>query len=176
MPKKRWSLAVPGRRREFAAVRACARRALASLSAPSAAILPDERGAPVWPYGFTDSLTHCAGYRTAAVAGVTDLMSMGIDAEPHAPLPQGVLPHIASHTERRHFATLSSISTHCHWGRLLFCAKESLYKAGVIRGPAADPGSVVLSRVHDRALASRRCVRHDTRLLTRLTGGGGERQ
>lgn len=63
------------------------------------------------------------------MARVTDLVSMGIDAEPHAPLPDGVLPHIASDAEQEHLATLSSVSPHRHWDRILFSAKESLYKA-----------------------------------------------
>ncbi len=35
------------------------------------------------------SLTHCDGYR-AAVARVGEMVSLGIDAEIHEPLPEGV--------------------------------------------------------------------------------------
>ena len=64
--------AVEKRRREFATGRACARRALDDLGIAPSAILPGERGAPQWPPGIVGSITHCAGYRAAAVALATD--------------------------------------------------------------------------------------------------------
>src|ERR1700761_3617241 len=60
--------AVEKRRREFAAGRGCARRALAALGLPPAPLLPGEGGAPRWPDGVVGSITHCAGYAAAAVA------------------------------------------------------------------------------------------------------------
>ncbi|MDF3147437.1 4'-phosphopantetheinyl transferase, partial [Streptomyces sp. T21Q-yed] len=41
--------AVGKRRREFAVVRSCARRAMEKLGVPPQPILPGERGAPGWP-------------------------------------------------------------------------------------------------------------------------------
>ncbi|MGW3728760.1 4'-phosphopantetheinyl transferase, partial [Streptomyces sp. NPDC000851] len=43
--------AVAKRRREFAVVRGCARRAMEKLGVPPQAVLPGERGAPRWPVG-----------------------------------------------------------------------------------------------------------------------------
>jgi len=40
--------------------------------------------------GVVGSMTHCAGYRAAAVARARDVVTIGIDAEPHAVLPDGV--------------------------------------------------------------------------------------
>ena len=40
-------------------------------------------------------MTHCAGYRAAAVARASDVVTIGIDAEPHAVLPEGVLEVVA---------------------------------------------------------------------------------
>jgi enterobactin synthetase component D / holo-[acyl-carrier protein] synthase len=120
--------AVPKRRAEFTTARHCARRALASIGVPPAPILPGERGAPRWPAGAVGSITHCAGYRAAAVAAVAHLTSVGIDAEPHAPLPQGVLKTIALPTEIQQLDLLSAVSPDIHWDRLLFSAKESVYK------------------------------------------------
>ena len=60
--------AVPTRRREFATGRWCARRALHDLGLPPAPIIPGERGAPGWPPGVVGTITHCPGYRGAAVA------------------------------------------------------------------------------------------------------------
>src|SRR5258708_36276243 len=87
--------AVDKRRREFATGRACAREALRELGIAPGPILAGERGMPRWPPGVVGSITHCAGYRAAAVAGSGDLMAIGIDAEPDAPLPDGVLDVVA---------------------------------------------------------------------------------
>ena len=117
------------RRATFAAARWCAREALARLGHPPVPILVGDRGAPLWPDGVTGSLTHTAGYRAAAVARTTDVRSLGIDAEPHAPLPDGVGAFVASPGERQHLDDLGDAYPAVHWDRLLFCAKESTYKA-----------------------------------------------
>jgi len=121
--------AVPKRRIEFATVRVCARAALAELGVPAAAILPGPRGAPGWPPGIVGSMTHCAGYRGAAVARREHAASIGIDAEPHGPLPDGVLDAIARPEEHRQLAELAAGHPAVHWDRLLFSMKESVYKA-----------------------------------------------
>jgi 4'-phosphopantetheinyl transferase EntD len=123
--------AVPKRRAEYAAGRACAREALAGLGLPPGPILRDaERGAPVWPSGIVGSITHCDGYRAAAVARSADILTLGIDAEPHAPLPEGVLDVVQSTAaERDALAALVTHGPDVHWDRLLFSAKETVYKA-----------------------------------------------
>lgn len=121
--------AVAKRRREFGTVRYCARRALASLGVPAAPLLPGPNREPLWPPGVVGSLTHCAGYRAAAVARRGDLAAIGIDAEPHGPLPDGVLEVVTRAEERPRLARLASADPGVRWDRLLFCAKESVYKA-----------------------------------------------
>lgn len=120
--------AVAKRRREFATVRRCARQALADLDVPPAPIIPGARGAPRWPAGAVGSMTHCDGYRAAAVARAGRIASIGIDAEPHGPLPSGVLDMIALAEEHRMIAELP-VSDGVRWDRLLFSAKEAVYKA-----------------------------------------------
>ncbi|MFD7262613.1 4'-phosphopantetheinyl transferase [Streptomyces sp. NPDC059874] len=127
-----------GRRREFATVRHCARRALRELgggpgsAAPrGVALLPDGDGVPGWPDGVVGSMTHTRGYRAAVVARAPDVARLGIDAEPDRPLRDGVLETIASPAER------AALPLACRGGggggvcrdRLLFCAKEAAYKA-----------------------------------------------
>lgn len=73
------------------------------------------------------SITHCSGYRAAAVARARDLVALGIDAEPNAALPRNVLRLIASTAERDALAELPDAGP--HWDRLLFSAKESVFKA-----------------------------------------------
>lgn len=43
----------------------------------------------MWPDGVVGSMTHCDGYRAAAVAHAGEVLGVGIDAEPHFPFPRG---------------------------------------------------------------------------------------
>ena len=117
---------VAKRRNEFITVRHCARLALAQLGVPAAPILKGDKGEPCWPDGVVGSLTHCDGYRGAAVGLIGDVRSVGIDAEPHGVLPHGVLEAVSLPAERRELAALPQA---LHWDRILFCAKEATYKA-----------------------------------------------
>jgi 4'-phosphopantetheinyl transferase EntD len=120
--------AVDKRRREFATARACARKALAALGQPSVPIVTGPRGAPQWPPGVVGSITHCDGYRAAAVARAADVTTLGVDAEPDEPLPDGVLDLVAGPEERAWLGSPGTAAGPC-WDRLLFSAKESVYKA-----------------------------------------------
>jgi 4'-phosphopantetheinyl transferase EntD len=173
--------AVAKRRTEFATARACARAALARLGEPPAPILRGPRGAPQWPAGVTGSITHCDGYRAAAVARTSETHALGLDAEPNETLPEGVPEIIALMEEREQIAGLTAAEPGVCWDRLLFCAKESVYKAwfpltqrwldfksahvtinprnGTFRALLLVPGPVVdgvpLSVMHGRWLAAR---------------------
>ncbi|MFE9448399.1 4'-phosphopantetheinyl transferase [Streptomyces sp. NPDC006739] len=121
--------AVAKRRREFAAVRACARRAMEKLGVPPQALVTGASGAPRWPAGLVGSMTHSEGYCAAALVRATDLASLGIDAEPHEPLPQEVVSYVFLPAEAERLAVLAARSPNVHWDRILFSAKESVYKA-----------------------------------------------
>ena len=121
--------AVDQRRQEFASVRRCARTALARLGVPPASILPGEGGAPVWPDGIVGSMTHCPGYRAAAVARAADIRAIGVDAELNEPLPAGVLDLVSLPEERDDLSRMQLRRSDVCWDRLLFSAKESVYKA-----------------------------------------------
>ena len=118
--------AVAKRRNEFITVRHCARVALAELGIPPAPILKGDKGEPCWPDGVVGSLTHCDGYRGAVVGRAEQVRSVGIDAEPHGPLPNGVLEAVSLPPERRELAAMPDA---LHGDRILFCAKEATYKA-----------------------------------------------
>jgi 4'-phosphopantetheinyl transferase EntD len=121
--------AVEKRRREFATGRHCARSALGALGVPPAPILRGEAGAPLWPPGIVGSITHCAGYRAAAVAGARDVLTIGIDAEPDESLTDEVLALVSLPAERGRLRDLATAAPGICWDRLLFSAKESVYKA-----------------------------------------------
>lgn len=118
--------AVPSRVREFAMGRTCARQALRRLGLPESPIPRGPRREPKWPSGVVGSITHCRGYCAAAVALQQHVLALGIDAEPDAKLPHGVLDEISLEEERAWEANAPDAG---HWDRVLFSAKESVYKA-----------------------------------------------
>ncbi|GHE99792.1 4'-phosphopantetheinyl transferase [Streptomyces longispororuber] len=122
--------AVAKRRQEFTTARHCARAALAGIGIAPVPIPRGEKGAPVWPQGVVGSMTHCTGYRAAVVAKLSDVLTLGIDAEPAEPLSDpGVLDLVSDETERATLAALAAAQPTVPWDRLLFSAKETVYKA-----------------------------------------------
>jgi len=172
--------AVASRRAEFRTGRYCARTALACLGAAPTAILRGPSGEPLWPAGVIGSITHCAGYRAAAVAHDTDLAGIGIDAERNAPLAADMVELISLPRERVMLAGLAAVRPDVAWDRLLFSAKESVYKAcfpltgetlgfrsadvtfdaagGSLAARLVAPASVTSEQVH--RLTGRFAVRH----------------
>jgi 4'-phosphopantetheinyl transferase EntD len=118
---------VDKRLREFTTGRACARKAFHKLGIPPCPIRIGPQREPIWPRGITGSITHCSGYFAAAVARAVDLASIGIDVEENLPLCEGVLDVISTPQERIEIHLRGD--SQLNWDRLLFSAKESVYKA-----------------------------------------------
>jgi 4'-phosphopantetheinyl transferase EntD len=153
--------AVAERRREFGTVRNCAREALRQLGVPAVPILPDVDGAPRWPVGVVGSLTHCAGYRAAVVARSGELCGVGIDAEPHAAVPDAALDLVLRDEERTRLFGLARSYPDLHWDRILFCVKEAVYKAWFPLTRRWLDFADVSTTVHlDGTFAARLLVRH----------------
>jgi 4'-phosphopantetheinyl transferase EntD len=130
LPEERSLVARAGdkRRREFAAGRSCARRALARLGWSDFPLLSGANREPLWPPGVLGSITHCQGYSAAAAARLADLdgiRGLGIDAELNAPLPDGVIDLVCTPWERRSLVEAPGMNL----PTLVFSAKESVYKA-----------------------------------------------
>jgi 4'-phosphopantetheinyl transferase EntD len=121
--------AVEARRREFITARRCAREALAKLGYSPVPIRAGRKREPLWPAGLVGSITHTTGFRAAAVASRSVFASIGIDAEQNDRLPDGVEESITVPGEPDMLAALSRAFPATHWSRLLFSAKESVYKA-----------------------------------------------
>ncbi len=119
---------VAKRRREFAAGRTCARRALAALDVYDIAILRGTKGEPLWPPGIVGSITHCADHCGAAVARRQDVVSIGIDVEFNQELPANIEEIVCTASER-HLVNSAPYEEGIHWPTVTFSAKESLYKA-----------------------------------------------
>ncbi len=118
--------AVQSRIGEFTTARSCARRALLQFGVTGVALPSGPNREPLWPQGYVGSITHCEGYRAAAVARREDALSIGIDVELHEPLPSEILSLVTVSTEQ---AWLARAPEGFYWDRLIFSAKESVYKA-----------------------------------------------
>ena len=117
------------RRAEFAAVRTCARAALSRAGFAPAAILKGARGVPIFPPGAVGTLTHTEGLRAAAVAHDAHVRGVGVDAEPHGALPDGVLGAVSLPAERQWVTAILAAEPELRVDKLLFSAKEATYKA-----------------------------------------------
>jgi 4'-phosphopantetheinyl transferase EntD len=122
--------AVEKRRREFAAGRSCARRALVELGFDHFPLLVDKDRAPIWPSSVVGSITHTDGcphgYCAVAVADRRIAMGLGIDAEPSQPLPLEIWQMVLDDDERWDATHAAKPGVHA---RLVFSAKETTYKA-----------------------------------------------
>lgn len=127
-PEERAQLgpAVESRLQEFATTRSLARQALGRLGLPGMPILRGSSREPLWPSGIVGSITHCTGYRAAAVAWSASLGTLGIDAERDEALPPEVIESVLVPEE---IAWIKSAPERRCWDRVLFSAKESVYKA-----------------------------------------------
>ena len=119
--------AVEKRRREYAAARARARRALARLGVACGPLLGTPDRDPIWPDGVVGSISHMDGWCAVAVAKRADVRALGIDLEPERPLEPSLWRLIATDRERQWLESLPPDSKGCA-ARLLFSAKEAFYK------------------------------------------------
>ncbi|AZO53759.1 MULTISPECIES: 4'-phosphopantetheinyl transferase [unclassified Mesorhizobium] len=113
----------PAMRRASGAARWIAHRLLADIGFDGFALLRTPSGAPAWPEGITGSLAHDDDMAVAAVAPVAGVGSLGIDVEPALPLPDEISALVAMPADRTG-ATDRQLA-----GRILFAAKEAVYKA-----------------------------------------------
>jgi len=120
--------AVEKRRREFSGGRIAAHAALKKLGAGDSLSIPvgDARN-PLWPAGFTGSITHTAGLAIAVVARTERLAAVGIDLE----LANAVQPELWPSLLRAPEIELVSrmpAAEQSRWATMMFSAKESFYK------------------------------------------------
>ena len=118
------------RRREFAAGRCSAHKALGELGITDFPVLAGPDRAPIWPGAVVGSITHTetrsGGYCGVAIAHRRLVAGLGVDAEPRQPLPADLWPRVLDADEKR--AALGAREPGV-WARLVFSAKESVYKA-----------------------------------------------
>jgi 4'-phosphopantetheinyl transferase EntD len=110
-------------RRASGAARIAARELLAHAGYGICAIPKLLSGAPIWPAEMVGSLAHDSDIAVAAIAPRRSFANIGIDVEPAEALPFELLNIIATPLEQ------SALASHRYGGRLLFAAKEAVYKA-----------------------------------------------
>lgn len=119
--------AVSARQAEFAAGRSAARAALRRLGQSSMPIPAGADRAPIWPPGFTGSISHC---RTAVIAVASRLdgrgQYIGVDLEDAIGLEPELWDSICRPSEIGWFDTKPDAAL---WAKIVFSIKEAVYKA-----------------------------------------------
>jgi len=110
-------------RRASGAARIIARQLLEGLGYTLCALPKSPSGGPMWPHGIVGSLSHDSRVAVAAVGTKRQVAALGIDIEPAEFLPPELLDIVATPQERLR------IGDDPYCGRLLFAAKEAVYKA-----------------------------------------------
>ncbi|MGJ4889475.1 4'-phosphopantetheinyl transferase family protein [Bradyrhizobium sp. HKCCYLRH3099] len=119
--------AVAKRRAEFGTARILARKALAELGAAPVPLVPGPDRAPVWPQGYTGSMSHCADFCAVAVARSREVRSLGLDVEDLRQLDPSLLELVLTPTERR-WLQAQPEDVRPMLPITLFSAKEAYYK------------------------------------------------
>lgn len=124
--------ALPRRRREFTAGRACARTALAKLGVERGPIVSAPDRTPVWPAGIVGSIAHCDGLCAAAVARGREFASIGLDVERFDPLEPGLVTTVCAGEELERAVDVMGLEA--EWvAKILFSIKETVYKCSYPR-------------------------------------------
>jgi 4'-phosphopantetheinyl transferase EntD len=110
-------------RRSSGAARVVARELLVHAGYRACPVPKARSGAPVWPRGLVGSLAHDSQVAVAALAPRRKFAAIGIDIEPAEAPPSELINVIATPLEQ------ASLETYLYGGRLLFVAKEAVYKA-----------------------------------------------
>ena len=119
---------VPLRRREFAAGRRAARRAMASFGIePDAIPMGDDR-APIWPGGVIGTITHDSTICLAAIAREGTCAGLGLDIENDTGLDRTYFNTLLTEDEKDRVAHLPVLQQ-AFEAKLIFSAKECAYKA-----------------------------------------------
>jgi 4'-phosphopantetheinyl transferase EntD len=119
--------AVEKRRREFAAGRLCARRAMAEVGIHDFALRVGEDRQPLWPDSLVGSITHTAGLCVAVVAPKTSLAAVGVDSEVVGSVVTDIWPTICVPAELAWLDSLPA-AERAAAVTLIFSAKEAFYK------------------------------------------------
>jgi 4'-phosphopantetheinyl transferase EntD len=120
--------AVDGRRAEFGAGRVLARRALASLGCADCPIPVGPDRMPVWPRGFTGSISHSRDRVAVGVGKMDEILAIGIDIEDAGRFRPELERRIALDHEIALYLDGRSQDARQSALAVLFSVKEAFYK------------------------------------------------
>ena len=122
------SEAAPKRKAEFAAGRFCALNAISKMTAGIEKISSGKSGEPIWPRGYTGSITHTAKQAAAIIFRCEDAFSVGIDLEEFISLDivEEIGTMVLTPKEKEVYQALPNSSQIV---TAIFSAKEAIYKA-----------------------------------------------
>ncbi|MCK6371914.1 MAG: 4'-phosphopantetheinyl transferase superfamily protein [Gammaproteobacteria bacterium] len=112
---------------EFGLGRASARCALQRLGQPAVGIPVGRNREPLWPPGIVGSITHADNCAAAVVGLKPTFTALGLDLEPAEPLEASLWERISRPAELQRLG--GALVTPGLGVRLIFSAKESVYKA-----------------------------------------------
>jgi 4'-phosphopantetheinyl transferase EntD len=110
-------------RRATSTGRALAREVLRSMGVVPGPLLRRRGGQCAWPPGVVGSIAHDDDV-AVCVLGLDVSVAIGVDVEPAVPLPHEIIDDVACHPAERAFVEGDPVAA-----RLLFCAKEAVFKA-----------------------------------------------
>lgn len=120
------------RKVEFVAGRLTVKEILSRFGVEKYPILAGHYREPIWPSGIVGSISHCAQYCFVAAAKKDHYISIGVDVEPNEPLHES-LEHIICTVKEKRWVfeqnlNLKKAVHDVYWRRMIFSAKESVYK------------------------------------------------
>lgn len=119
--------ATPTRQRELIAGRHLARQAMAELGCEPSPITQGPGGAARWPRGICGSISHSASHVAVAIGPASALRSVGVDIEDGRDLDSAI-DMVGRQDEIDGLAEHPLAGGRASAGRMLFSAKEALYK------------------------------------------------
>jgi 4'-phosphopantetheinyl transferase EntD len=119
--------AVQKRRREFAAGRLCARRAMAEAGIHDFALRVAQDRRPLWPDTLVGSITHTGGLCVAVVAPKTSLAAIGVDSEVVGDVAPDLWATVCAPAELAWLESLPAAERPAAV-TLVFSVKEAFYK------------------------------------------------
>lgn len=122
--------AVAKRRCEYLAGRVLFQQLLQHYQLPAWQLLNTPAGAPVWPAGYTGSISHADGHAICCLVPDNVYQAIGIDIESKLSTDSctEIAPHILQPEEQNLVSQLNAVS-YAEALTIAFSAKESLYKA-----------------------------------------------
>jgi len=119
--------AIDRRRHEFAAGRACARRAMSALGYAARSLPVGEDRMPRWPDGLVGSISHTRGMVAVAVAPGDRVRSVGLDLERPDRMREALWSRICTDAELERVRALPGVERNRRVGAT-FSTKECFYK------------------------------------------------